>query len=226
MTLRRFYFFTSALLLSISPLAIAAIVGLSFYPSLPPSLGVIVIIGLTLAALWFSVWIFKQVNAVGPISFLSHTAASPDLDHLEPEINSITKRRSPSEFVELVNTGKSVFKGGSIKIYGDWFGAPYEEHFEILSAAFDRDRSMLSIDLESGMKIDILHPQHLFESPTFLKVIRAKEITIRRDSKDSSAEKVKYSLDGQKIFTKSNATSGYKSKFTPSLGDPALMMYA
>lgn len=213
----------------LAPLVIAVIFGILIYNSIPNILGIALIGILGILSIWLGINIFKRVQIVGPIEFISAIHASPDLDNLEPEPNSETKRRNPNELVELIEKQDNLFKGGALRIYGDWFGKPYDNHHKISKAQFDKISKILTIEFNEGETLQIHNPRHIFEASTFLKVLGADRIkwTWYFYGKFKTRENL-YFLDYKKSSSKIQTDTNvdwYKPAFNVSLGDPALMIY-
>ncbi len=213
----------------LAPLAGTTIISLAMYVSFPSTAVTLGIAFSVVLSLWLGLKIFKRVQIVGPIEFLTAIHASPDLDHLEPTENSKTKRRSPEALVELLKNKKQLFQGGTIRIYGDWFGKPYGNYHEINSATYDQIEKLLTLYFKEGEKLQIYNPKHLFEARTFLKIIQADSIKMTWFYKGSTHSEAKqyyidYGNENKKITTKTNVDY-YKPILDIALGDPALMIY-
>lgn len=112
------------------------------------------------------------------LEIMSAVYASPELDNLEPEKDSHTKRRNPNELVQLLAKKESLIKGVTFRIFGDWFGEPFNSYHEIISAQFDENFKILTLNFRERTKLEIYNPEHIFESPTFLKIIKAERIKL------------------------------------------------
>ncbi len=219
----------SGFILGLAPLAAASIIGFAIYASFPNTTGIIILILLGVLSLWLGFKIFRKIQIVGPIEYISAVNASPDLDNLEPTQDSRTKRRSPEEIVQLLENNGNLFQGGSFRIFGDWFGKPYDNNHRIDSADFDSKSKILTLKFKDGEKLEIYNPSHIFEASTFLKILKADRIRLTwfyYGKTQSTANKyfLDYSLQDKKIKTETNV-DWYKPNFDVSLGDSALMIY-
>lgn len=219
----------SGILFGLAPLVGSAIIGLVLYDSYPGTIAVIIDVLIGIGAIWIGLDIFKKVKAVGPIEFMSNINSSPELDHLQPEPNSETKRRQPLELVQLMAKKEHLFKGGSMRIYGDWFGEPYSSSHEFEQAQFDKTLNLLTLAFKNGEKLEIHHPTGIFEASTFLKVLDASRIKKTWPS-DEKADKHQgsYYLDYKKESKTINTDTNVERKhhtFNVSLGEPALMIF-
>lgn len=213
----------------LAPLAGAIIIGIAIYASFPNTAGIIILGLLGVLSIWLGLKIFKRVQIVGPIEFMTASHASPDLDNLEPTKDSETKRRSPEEIVRLLKNNNNLFQGGSFRIFGDWFGKPHDNNHQIVSADFDDQLNKLTLNFKEGEKLEIYNPRHIFEASTFLKIVQADRIKLTwfYYGKTQTPEHqyfIDYSLTGKKITTETNV-DWYKPIFDVSLGNPALMIY-
>jgi hypothetical protein len=219
----------SGFIFGLAPLAGVAITGIPIYALLPNITGVITLWVLTILSLWLGIRIFKRIQIIGPIDFMTAVYASPDLDDLEPVETWETKRRSPEEFVRLLENQNNLFTGGSFRIFGDWFGKPYKNYHEIESAHFERQLKKLTLTFKEGEKLEIYNPKHIFEASTFFKIIRADRIKLtwfhyHKTQKKENQYFLDYSLKDKKMITETNV-DWYKPRFDISLGDQALMIF-
>lgn len=219
----------SGFIFGLAPLAGAAIIGIAVYASLPNTTGIIIIGLLAISSIWLGLKIFKRVQIVGPIEYMTTVHASPDLDNLEPTKDSETKRRSPEEFVRLLENKDNLFIGGSFRIFGDWFGKPYDNYHEIENAELNNQLNRLTLNFKEGEKLEIYNPRYVFEASTFLKIVKADRIKLTwfYYGKTKTTENqyfLDYTLTDKKIATETNV-DWYKPIFDISLGDPALMIF-
>ena len=151
-------------LYSLAPISLAAVLSLFIYNELPNYIGIIIISILGVFSIWLGIKIFNKIQVVGPIEFISAVSASPDMDNLEPTANSSTKRRHPKELVDLIKQKNNLLKGGSFRIFGDWYGKPYDNLHIIKNANFDSNESKLTIEFEGQEILEIFNPKHIFEN--------------------------------------------------------------
>jgi hypothetical protein len=227
--LRKVINIIAGFIFGLAPLAGTTIIGIAIYASFPNTTGIMVLGLLGVLSIFLGLKIFKRVQIVGPIEFITAVQASPDLDNLEPTKDSETKRRSPEEIVRLLKNNDNLFLGGSFRIFGDWFGKPHENNHQIVSAHFEEQLNKLTLNFREGEKLEIYNPKHIFEASTFLKIIQADRIKLTWFFYDKTkAIKNQYFLDynltNKKIKTATNV-DWYKPIFDVSLGDPALMIY-
>lgn len=216
-------------LIGITPLLVAFIFGVIIYNALPNIFGSFLIIILGVLALWLGVIIFKKIQLIGPIEFFTLNSASPDLDNLELDPNSGTKRRQPIELTELIEKNKNLCGGGRIRIYGKWLNKSFGKNQKIINSSFDRILKVLTINFEDGKAIEIRNPKQIFEASTFLKINESDEIrwTWKRDRElTSKCSFVTYKRIFDKIETDSNSIDFKPRSFTyPGIRYPAIMIY-
>jgi hypothetical protein len=170
--------FLTGILAGLAPLVIAGIFGVLIYNELPNTAGIFIGVLLGLLAAWLGFEIFQKVQRVGIVDFVSVVVASPDLDNLEPTEGSKTKRRSPGELADLTHKNRHLFKGGSLKIFGDWHGEPYRNFLELLRIDYDEQEKQMVINFSKNTKLIIDEPDHILESPSVLKILSAKAVRI------------------------------------------------
>ncbi|GAB3668456.1 hypothetical protein GCM10028791_43840 [Echinicola sediminis] len=180
-------------------------------------------------SIWLGLKIFKRVQIIGPIEFITAVHALPDLDNLEPTKDSATKRRSPEEIVQLLKNNDNLFHGGSFRIFGDWFGKPHDNYHQIISANFEERLNKLTLNFKEGEKLEIYNPRHIFEASTFLKIVQADRIKLTwfyygNTMTTENRYFLDYKLIDKKIMTETNV-DWYKPIFDVSLGAPVLMIY-
>ncbi|NHN24853.1 hypothetical protein FIA58_004105 [Flavobacterium jejuense] len=216
-------------IIGLAPLAGTTIIGIAIYASLPNTIGLIIVGFLVVSSLWLGLKMFKRVQIVGPIEFMTSVHASPDLDNLEPTNDSETKRRNPEEIVERIKNNDHLFKGGTFRIYGDWFGKPYDNYHELKYAEFDKQLNRLTLVFKENERLEIYNPRHIFEASTFLKVVNADRITLTwfylgKTHVKENQYYLDYKRNNNKIVTQTDV-DWYKPTFDVSLGEPALIIY-
>lgn len=207
----------------------ATIIGLAIYLSYPNTASIVIMGLLGIVSIWLGLKIFKRVQMVGPIEFMTAVRASPDLDNLEPTKDSETKRRSPEEMVRLLENGDHLCQGGIFRIFGDWFDKAQGKHHQMVSAEFEKQLNKLTFHFKEGERLEIYNPRHIFEASTFLKIVYADSIKLTwfYSGKPQTTENqyyLHYNFTGKKITTETNV-DWYKPSFDVSLGEPALMIY-
>ncbi|MFZ6051037.1 hypothetical protein [Halocola ammonii] len=227
--MRKLYYVISGIFLGLTPFLVSSIIAIAFYASFPNWIGIAICCVLAVISGWIGVKIFKRTQITGPIEVMTVIRASPDLDNLKQEPGSETKRRDPKELAELISRNENLLRGGAFRIYGDWFGEPYDNFHEFESAQFSPGSNLLTLNFRDGEKLEIYQPSIIFEARTFLKIQNAKRIRLSFLNYNPEQNKeIPYYLDYQKeenkIVTDTNV-DWYKPVFYTSLGDPALMIY-
>lgn len=213
-----------------APLLGVALFGVVFYASFPNLLVIIIFVCLGVLTFWLGLKIFKKIQIVGFLEVITAVSASPELDTIQLTKYSKTKRRKPEELVVGLRNNENLFKGGSIRIFGDWFGKPYDNHHILKSAEFESHLNRLTLYFNQGEKLEIDNPRNIFEAPTFLKVIDADRIKFtwyyygKTNSRENQYSK-EYTLNNNKIIAKTNM-DWYKPNYDLSLGGPALIIYS
>ena len=213
----------------LAPLAVATIIGVFVYASFPNMIGIIIFGILGILSIWLGLNIFKKIQIIGPIEFMTAVHASPDLDNLEPTKDSETKKINPDEIVEQLKNQDNLFKGGTLRIYGDWFGKPHDNYHTLKSAEFNIQQNRLTLFFNEGEKLEVYNPRNILEASTFLKVIDADRIKLTWYYYGKAQDKenqyyLDYKVNNNKILTETDV-DWYKPVFDVSLGKPALMIY-
>lgn len=216
-------------IVALAPILIAGILGIFIYNELPNIVGILICIVLGVSAGWLGIIIFKKVQKMGIIDFVTVVNASPELDNLEPTEGSNTWKRTPKELAENFSKKIALFKGGTIKIFGDWHGEPYQNYREIKSIDFYEQQNRLVISFSESTRVIIDGPGHVLESPTVLKILSAKEVKLEliNENKDSiTTESIfkKYTVAKNKIHTETNIEQGIQ-KIDASHGQDALIVF-
>lgn len=168
----------TGIIAGLSPLIIAGIFGVLIYNELQNFAGIIICLVLGLLAIWAGILIFKKIQRNGFVDFISVVVATPDLDNLAPTNDNNTKKRTAKELAELHHKNQSLFKGGTLKIFGDWHGEPFQNSLQILSIGFNVSKKQMEIQFSHDTKIVIDEPDHILESPSVLKILTAKKIKL------------------------------------------------
>ncbi|MGB0431248.1 MAG: hypothetical protein ACPGLV_12300 [Bacteroidia bacterium] len=224
--MKKAFYLVSGFFLGLAPLIIASIIGFFFYVAFPNAVGISIIIVLTLLAVWIGINVFKKVYVIGPIEFLTAVHATPDLDQLIPTSESKTRLIKPDEYAQLILKGNHLFKGGSVRIFGEWFSPPHNSKLLIKSANFTSDSNYLSLKLSNNTLLEIQNPINLFESTTFLKISDAQKVKITWT--ESPEQTTAYTIEYIKKADSIKTIQQNISTKTPnvSIGKPALIIYS
>lgn len=219
----------AGIIVGITPLIIAGIFGLLINNELQNILGIILCVILELLAAWIGIQIFQKIQRNGIVDFVAVVFASPDLDNLEPTATSKTKKRTPKELAELNHKNQSIFQGGTLKIFGDWHGKPYQNALKILHIDYAEDKKQMVIQFSRNTRILIDEPGHILESPSVLKILSAKRIKLefqykkKGSTEEGSYFKI-YTVVKNKIETETNI-GWTKQKIDAAIGQDALIIF-
>lgn len=83
----------SGIILGMLPVAGAILIGILIYAAIPTILGIIILCVLSALASWIGIKIFKTVQIVGPIDFMTAVHATPELDKKSTKPDSNTKSK-------------------------------------------------------------------------------------------------------------------------------------
>lgn len=227
--MRDFFNFISGVILGLLPVIFISFIGIFIYASFSHGIAVSIIVILEFFALWIGYYIFNEVQFIGFIEFSTSKNASQDLDNLELKEGSKTRKVSPKELELLIEKEENIFKEGTIRIFGDWFGKRYKNIHRIRRASYNEETEVLKLEFEDTVVLTIVKPIHIFEAPTFFKIVHAesieltwKGIGISKDEK--KAYFLNYSKGRWRVNIKSNLDKT-KFEFNASLGEPALVVY-
>jgi hypothetical protein len=225
--MRQFINILSGFFLGLTPLLGAALLSLAIYAAFRNTTALVIMALLGVVAVWIGLQIFKGVQRRGPIHFMAAVHASPDLDHLELTAHSLTKKRSPETLVELINSQRNLCPGGSMCLFGDWFGEPHKRKLPLQSAAFSAEHKLLTLHFAAGEVVEIQNPRGLFESDTFLKILKADRVRLSWPANNHPAEThvTAYHWSPKRIKVESTVKDA-RHTFHVSLGEPALMLFA
>lgn len=81
--------------------------------------------------------------------------ATPELDNLKLSPDSSTKERTPEELVRLISKNENLLKGGTFRIYNDWFGKPYDNVHSVKSGNYDFNTKILILQFDEGEQLEI-----------------------------------------------------------------------
>jgi len=218
----------SGFFLGLGPIIGFGIIGMAIYASLPNALGVLSIGVLICLGAWLGYSIFKKVTRVGPIELMTALSASPELDNLIPVADSDTQLLAPSEYACAIKKKENRFTGGSIRVYGDWFGMPYAQFHEIETADYKPLNKELIIRFIGGEVLTISRPKHIFDSTRYMKILNADAIRLEWLSHDEVNQKdlnyLYYKKIDQQVNLETNIVA-LESGTETSLGDPAIVIY-
>lgn len=227
--LRQIINIVSGIVLGLGPVLGAAFFGIFIYDAQPNFIGIGIIGLLCVLSIYLGYSIFRKVQIIGPVEFMAAKNASPELDNLKLSPNSSTKERTPEELILLISENQNLLKGGTFRIYNDWFGKPYDNFHSVKSGNFNSDTKVLTLNFDEGEQLEIHNPIHIQESSTFLKIINADRIKLAwcyygKPQRQENNYFLDYRKDNKRIVTETNV-DWYKPIFDVSLGSPALMIY-
>lgn len=82
------------------PVAGAILIGILIYAAIPTILGIIILCVLSALASWIGIKIFKTVQIVGPIDFMTAVHATPELDKKVQNQTAIQNRNNQSNSIK------------------------------------------------------------------------------------------------------------------------------
>ncbi|WP_299581639.1 hypothetical protein [uncultured Sunxiuqinia sp.] len=219
----------SGFIVALFPLVIAAVISFFLYNEWPNMLGIVLSLLLVSAACWAGYSIYVKVQRNGIIDFLTVVNASPDLDNLEPTADSQTKQRSPQELVDLWDQGLNVFKGGTIRIFGDWFGAPYEYPVKINAVGYDNFSKTMTLSFDKGIQIRLREPGAILESRSFLRILSASDVYLEFQDNTNEQDEPgtyfkSYKVENNEVKA-STSIGGEQARMEASIGHDALIVY-
>ncbi|WP_159517787.1 hypothetical protein [Sunxiuqinia indica] len=227
--MRKLINFITGIITGIFPLIIAGILGVLIYNELQNLIGIFICVILGLLAIWGGIQIFKIIQRKGIVDFMSVVIASPDLDNLEPTKDSKTQKRTAKELAELNHKNQNIFKGGTLKIFGDWYGEPYQNSLKILSIDYNEEKKQMEIQFSQNTRIIIDEPDHILESPSVLKILSAKRIKLEFQHEKKGSTKQgsyfkNYAVERNRIRTETNI-DWIKQKIDATIGQDALIIF-
>lgn len=192
--------------LGVLPLIGVAILGIFIYDYQPNFKGIAVITVMAASTTYIGVKIFQKIYAYGIIEYLTRIQATYSLDNLHPTSDSNIQVRNPADLAHLIATNEHLCKSGTLKIFGDWFGEPYEGKHRIVDAEFDGGSSVLTIFFEDGEILTIWNPEHIHEADSYLKIIAADKVKLEWWDNDSKSPHFKtYEKAKRKINVSTNS---------------------
>lgn len=137
----------------------------------------------------------------------------------------IIKELSLEDFVNKYNYRMGAIKGGSVCLYGHWFGRPYDNFHFIKEIQYNAAISELKIKFDKNEILTLLNPLGITESKHQLVIKFADEITWEWNYEESNE---KAGLHFIKITKEGNLLSGCSSAHKElngiSIKKPALTM--
>ena len=221
---KRIFNIVSGMIIGIGPFIIAAFISVLIYNELHNFIGIGISALLIGASVWLGVAMFKKVQLSGLVDFLTVVNASPDLDNLTYTSDELTKTRTPEELVQLTATNQNLCKGGTLRIFGDWFGEPYNNVLPINSIQYKSTTNKLIVNFRDHQKLTIIKPMGIVESENFFKIVDAEEIKLEFEHQNEPYF-INYIREKRRIKTASNI-NWYKPTFDVSAGQPALVIYS
>lgn len=98
------------------------------------------------------------------------------MDNLIPTEASDYRKISVQELVTNFKTDSSLCVSGKIRIWGDWNQRDLDIVNKIETIYFDKNDNSLVFEFQNKNKISIWNPSQIYESTTYLKIIKASKI--------------------------------------------------
>jgi len=217
-------------LFGLAPVITASSFAFFLYISFPNFTSLIISALILIFSFWLGFQIFKKIQSIGLIEFLTATHASPDMDNLQPSKESGIKCLDAIDYSNSFTEGTNLCKGGTLRIYGAWYGKPYENNRTIIATKFNQKTNTLEFTFSNFEKMVITNPSKIMEGEYYLKVMEANKISIRVNKDENESDKIEpsfleYTQSNKEIIIQSNMKN-IKNHRDISLGSPALMIYA
>lgn len=150
--------------------------GFLFYYGIQGFWGVFTFILISCLGLFLAYKVFISIWRRGYLSFLASNYSSPDLDSLEPTMNSDFRELSVFEFYENWKNYQIICTGGKVNIWGDFRSRGLDMDNQIKQVALDSSET-LTIIFKNSNKLTVVKPQIIHESESYIKILRASEVT-------------------------------------------------
>jgi len=185
----------------IGSLIIATVV----YYSLSSPFNLIAAIAVLVLGLYLARFVYQLILQRGLLSAMTGDNASYELDNLQPSIGSGTYVLSASDFVGSFNDDScNIPKAVSLAIWGDSLDRGLDQKHTIKNVELDENENILTIKFKGGSSCLVRNPGQVMFSPSFIKVLTAKEISWRTISVDEESNSYSYLDTGKNIATRSN----------------------
>ena len=83
---------------------------------------------------------------------------------------------TPADMAEAITALLPNIKVGALRVYGDWFGRPYDAFHQVVAARATSDGSGLILEFDQGETLRIADPRGLSASHTQLVIDRAAAV--------------------------------------------------
>ena len=212
-----------AVIIGIFPAIVVGFFGLLIYDKNRGPVGIALALLVGALGLFIGFQVFRMAKRRGILAFITTVNASPDMDNLEPSGKEV-ERVKVKELVESINSGDNIFKGGNIRIWGDWKERGLEAHHRLIKANYIDTEKLLKISFEDSSEVHIWNPQLIQESDSYFKIVKADKV--RWEWMPSGQQQKLYYyywIENEKIVTVTN--SNWKSdKMDVLLEEPATLM--
>ncbi|MEX1002012.1 MAG: hypothetical protein WDZ35_07845 [Crocinitomicaceae bacterium] len=167
-------------------------------------------------------FLFNFMRRRGVLSTMTGDNASYDADDLKPLEHDEFRKLTPEKLEYNFKSNENLFKGGKIKIWGDWTGKKLDVYHEIQNVQYNSEKDTITIEFKYSCTLKIRKPIGIYESESYLKIRKAKEILWRTpDIVKSKNKDFCYMATSKKIITKSN-TPWKPHKYDVGIGEFAI----
>jgi hypothetical protein len=168
--------------------------------------------------------IYRTALSRGIISFMTSVIASPDLDNLEPSVNSNHKKYDILQFISAFQKKENLFpKGTRLRVWGNYKFPGFNSYHEIESVQ-SPDKNLLEISFRDEKSLKIWNPQYILEGKSYFKIVNCDKVEWKdTNTSDDKPVTALFELKNNhiKVATQPNIPVS-KDSFQP--GEPAVIL--
>jgi hypothetical protein len=161
----------------------------------------VIILGLAVVAAYYA---YMFAASQGLIDTMGADTFSSDLDNLTPVESDTLRKLSPETLVSNFAQGEHWFKGGNLKVWDDYKKRQLDQYSDIANIHYDPSEHLLTIDFKNQNQLCVWHPDKIYETSTYLKVISASKVVWKWGYKYQHEYYFEYVLQDKKIVTNTN----------------------
>lgn len=197
--------------------------GALFYYEIQNIYGILIAIAFIIVGFFLGRFVYIVSMRRGSLALSTALNATPDLDNINPGEDSTTRKLLPQEFTAVFSKRENRFRGGTLRIWGDFKSRCLEQEHFISKLKYSEPKT-LQIYFHSGCKLTIWEPDVVFEASSFMKIVSASRVKWEWiDSQKSKNFYFDYRHEGRSI--KTSTDFNWKSyKIDTMIGEPAILM--
>lgn len=160
-----------------------------------------IILGLAIVAAYHA---YMFAASQGLIDTMGANTFSSDLDNLTPTESDTLRKLSVEALANNFTQGEHWLQGGKLRIWDDYKKRQLDQSSDFASINYNSNEHLLIIDFKNQNQLCVWHPDKIYETSTYLKIISAQKVVWKWGYQYQHEYYFEYMLQDKKIVTNTN----------------------